>query len=130
MLTRGIHRTLAVILLWLGVLPTQAAVQTPTQPTKPQMRDTLLKVAVHLEAHTLKVEVEHPTAAFVMVELYNAQGIRVYEQMLPLQAGKDYVSLNLGSLEDGPVLVRCNTTEKFAPQDILLQKNGNALTQR
>jgi hypothetical protein len=130
MLTAASPRRLLLLTLWLTLVHSQTSQALATQPTKPLQRDSLLQVSVSLEAHTLQLEVAHPTAPFVMVEVYNASGYRVYEQMLPLQKGKDRVQLNLGSLADGPVLVRCNTLEKFAPQDVLLHKQDGALTQR
>jgi hypothetical protein len=130
MLTAPRPRHLILLTLWLSLLHSQAAQALVGQPSKPLQRDSLLQVSVSIEQHTLQLEVAHPSATFVMVEVYNAAGYRVYEQMLPLQDGKDRVQLNLGSLADGPVLVRCNTLEKYAPQDVLLHKQDGALTQR
>lgn len=130
MLTAASPRRLLLLTLWLTLLHSQTAQALAGQPTKPLQSDSLLQVSVSLEQQTLQLEVAHPSATFVMVEVYNASGYRVYEQMLPLQEGKDRLQLNLGSLADGPVLVRCNTLEQFAPQDVLLHKQDGALTQR
>ncbi|MFN7640411.1 MAG: hypothetical protein ACK5PR_01530 [bacterium] len=95
-------------------------------------------LAVHLAyAGTLvQITVEHPTAEVVFLELYDTDGYRVYEQMLELIEGRQWMELKLNTLKDGKLLVRCyaepleNQQLRYKPTDIQLVKDRSEVNLR
>lgn len=94
--------------------------------------DTLLDVQLHMAQQVLTLEVAHEKAEIVYVELYNTEGIRVYEAMLSLTDGRSDLQLNLAPLKNGQLVLRCYAEQEVSkkPYDVVLTKEFGSLTQK
>ncbi|MCE3007422.1 MAG: hypothetical protein LW884_03625 [Bacteroidetes bacterium] len=127
-----------LIILSLLVCPVfgQDAAQPGGGEVPPTQVDSSLAVHLAYAGTLVQITVEHPTAEVVFLELYDTDGYRVYEQMLELIEGRQWMELKLNTLKDGKLLVRCyaepleNQQLRYKPTDIQLVKDRSEVNLR